>query len=169
MDWDKPPSETLWRAIDVYLGLAYPGGGAPPTAVRKRLDTLRATPPEALYESAVFERTPPAPQEATRLALRLGCQFYPHMKLAVERAPDGRTPLLKADTHDRHIQVKPGSPDYEAFAELVRKNQALAAEIEAAWEQAGLPTFKHFLREDLARRRMGQAASPGTPAPAEGG
>src|ERR1700761_5679401 len=120
VDWEKPTSVVIWQAIDVYLGLAYTGA-APPTAVRKRLDTLRAQPADTMYESSVFERAP----DACRMALRLGGQFFPHMKLVVERSPDGRTALLKADTHDRHIQVKPGAPDYEAFAELVRKNQTL--------------------------------------------
>ena len=35
-------------------------------------------------------------------------------------------------------------------------NRQVAEEIEAAWERQGIPTFKSFLREDLARRQQGQ-------------
>jgi hypothetical protein len=33
------------------------------------------------------------------------------------------------------------------------QNRTTAEAIEAAWEEAGLPTFKKFLRDDLARRQ----------------
>jgi len=92
-----------------------------------------------------------------RLSLRLGNQWYPHMKLVVEQAPDGQTSLFRADTHDRHIQVDPSSKDYAAFCELSQKNQSLAGRIEAIWESNALPTFKSFLRNDLARRRSSQS------------
>jgi hypothetical protein len=39
------------------------------------------------------------------------------------------------------------------FAELMAKNQAIAQAIESAWADRKLPTFKTFLREDLARRQ----------------
>jgi len=39
---------------------------------------------------------------------------------------------------------------------MMEKNQSLASRIEAAWESGGLPTFKSFLRQDLARRQAGQ-------------
>src|SRR2546428_761302 len=115
------------------------------------MEALRSAPPEAFYQSSVLERIPP--EEPTRYALRLGNRFYPHMKLVIERAPDGRSYLLRADTHDKHVQVNPGSPDYAAFSELVKTNQSMASEIESAWERQDLPTFKQFLRADLARRQ----------------
>ncbi len=130
-----------------------------PSAVRARLETLRSTPDEAFYDSPVLERGPTAPREKdpkappTKYSLRLGNRSYPHMKVVIDRAPDGQTYLLRADTHDAHIQPKPGSRDYAAFQELSRINHALAEQIESAWEAAGLPTFKKFLREDLERRR----------------
>ena len=90
------------------------------------------------------------------MSLRLGNPWYPHMKLTIERAPDGKTSLFRADTHDRHIHVGPESPEYAAFCQMMEKNQSLASRIEAAWESGGLPTFKSFLRQDLARRQAGQ-------------
>jgi hypothetical protein len=181
MVWQRPSPRVVWKAIHIYLGHAYDGpttaameesmpddrdpyglSGLPghtPSAVRARLETLRSTPDETFYDSPVLERGPTAPKEKdpkalpTKYSLRLGNRSYPHMKLVIDRAPDGQTYLLRADTHDAHIQPKPGSRDYAAFQELSRINHALAEQIETAWEAAGLPTFKKFLREDLERRR----------------
>jgi len=92
-----------------------------------------------------------------QIAVRLGNYVYPHMKLVIEPRPDGRGYLFRADTHDRHVRVPPSSPEYAVFQELMEKNQKLAEGIEHAWATEGLPTFRTFLREDLARRRGQQA------------
>lgn len=149
MTWQLPPPSEVWRAIEVYLKHAY--SGEPPSAIRSRLDTLRSLPDGGFYDCAAIERD--AAPNPTRLRLRLGNRFYPHMKLVIERAPDGKTYLFRADTHDQHCIPDPQSRDYPPFCKLMEKNQAIAQAIEAAWEQEGLPTFKSFLRQDLARRR----------------
>lgn len=149
MPWEKPPPDSVWAAIDAYLGLAY--DAQPGQSVRSRLDLLRAAPADAFYLCSAFEASPK--EEPARYDLRLGNRWYPHMKLVIQRAPDGQHYLLRADTHDQHIQPKPDSRDYAAFCELMEKNRSLACQIEAAWETKGLPTFKSFLRDDLARRR----------------
>ena len=81
------------------------------------------------------------------------------MKLVIDRTPDGHAYLLRADTHDAHVQPKPGSRDYTAFQELSKANRLIAESIEGAWEAQGLPTFKAFLRDDLQRRRAGADAA----------
>jgi hypothetical protein len=126
----------------------------------QRLDTLRAAPPESFFDSPVLERDDQRPP--ARYALRLGNHFYPHMKLVIERAPNGRACLFRADTHDRHIRPAPDSRDYKAFAELMAKNQALSEQIESEWAKRGVPTFKEYLRQDLARRA---ATGPRGPIP----
>jgi len=153
--WQKPAPELIWKAIETYLKWAYPPDGtAPPSAVSARLNTLRTTPPDAFYECAVLEKSGEKPgDDPTHFSLRLGNRVYPHMKLVIDRAPDGRTFLLRADTHDAHCQPRPGSHEQAAFAELCRHNRVVAEQIEAAWESENLPTFKKFLRDDLARRR----------------
>ena len=89
------------------------------------------------------------------------------MKMIVDRAPDGRGHLFRADTHDNHVRPKPGSRDEKPFLELMEKNRIVAEAIETAWEQEGLPTFKKFLRDDLERRKAAAAASQGaSPSPA---
>ncbi|HZK79854.1 MAG TPA: hypothetical protein VFC46_02280 [Humisphaera sp.] len=149
MNWQPPTVSVTWKAIDLYLSLAY--AGEPPLAVRARLDAMRASNEDEFYRIAAFERTPA--ESPAKYSLRLGNRFYPHMKLVIECAPDGTQVLFRADTHDRHVQPKPNSPEAAAFAELSKNNQDLAQQIESAWDEQGLPTFKRYLREDLARRR----------------
>jgi len=154
MAWQPPAPSQTWRAIETYLSHAYQT--LPPLAVRNRLDQLRAAGENDFYQVPAFERA--GGEEITRYSLRLGNRFYPHMKLLIEKSPDGVGALFGADTHDRHVQLPPGSPEAAAFAELVARNIEVARAIEAAFEEQGLPTFKQYLRDDLARRQ-GVAAS----------
>lgn len=147
MKWPEP--SLIWKAIDCYLQAAY--DGPPPSAVRSRLDTLHALEPDAFYDSAVFEHR--GEGVATRLLLRLGNQVYPHMKMSIERRPDRHGVLFRADTHDAHCCPLPGSREFSPFRKLMDMNREIAQRIEGAWESAGLPTFKAFLKEDLARRQ----------------
>lgn len=158
MRWPEPT--VVWRAVDAFLGAAY--DGPPPSAVRARLDTLRALDADAFYDSPVFERQGEGP--AARLLLRLGNRYYPHMKLAIERRPDRHGCLFRADTHDTHCCPVTTSREYQAFRQLMDLNQAVAHAVEAAWEREALPTFKTYLRDDLLRRQMAAqqgAARPG--------
>lgn len=146
--WQPPVPADIWRAIELFLAEAY--DAQPPLAVRARLEILKTTPPADFFNSAPFERTPA--ESPTKFSLRLGNRAYPHMKLVIERSPDGRHTLFRADTHDRHVQIKSDSPEAKMFAELTRKNQEIAQRIEKSWEANGLMTFKGYLREDLEKR-----------------
>jgi hypothetical protein len=162
MGWNKPEAPVVWRAITTYLAIAYEGApsahGVPsgtPSAVKHRLESLRLAPAADFFASPVFERDNAA--NPTRFSLRLGNRHYPHMKLVIDRAPDGHGHLLRADTHDAHCRPAPGSRDYPAFCQLMEQNRTVADQIETNWAEQGLPTFKTYLRDDLARRK---AASP---------
>lgn len=148
-NWKRPAAADLWRAVDAYLSVAYDGRA--PGAVRARLETLRAAPPDDLFASPVLERTEDH-GAILRYSLRLGNRGYPHMKLLIEPSPDGRGHLFRIDTHDRHVRPPAGSPEERAFANLMANNQSVADAVEAALEKVGLPTFKSYLRDDLARR-----------------
>jgi hypothetical protein len=146
----KLPTEQIWKAIDVYLAHAY--SGPLPSPVRAKLDTLRSLPPEEFYSSPILERDAPAAASPGKLSLRLGNKFYPHMKLTIEQSPDQQRFLFRADTHDRHCCPAPESREYGPFCQLMEGNQQIAQAIEAEWAKEGLPTFKTYLRDDLARR-----------------
>jgi hypothetical protein len=140
-----PPADQIRRAIDMYLSAAYPNER--PAKLETTLHTLATCTGHPL-ECQVFVHTDSPP----RFSLRLGNSFYPHMKLVVEQAPDESLWLYRVDTHDRHVCPKESSPEYAAFCELMSRNQKLAESVEAEWERGDVPTFKHFLREDLKRR-----------------
>ena len=70
----------------------------------------------------------------------------------IEPTPDRTSYMFRADTHDKHIRPSPSSKEYTLFCELMENNQKLGESIEHAWEEQGLPTFKQYLRKDLARR-----------------
>jgi len=143
------PSEAQ-RALDIYLKLAYPD--QTPFVVRSQLQAMKNWSGD-FFKCLVW--VPDIGQPPRRYAARLGNAFYPHMKLVVELSPNNQQYLYRADTHDRHICPARNSPDYATFCQLMEKNQHLAEAIESAWEQAGLSTFKAYLREDLKRRQAG--------------
>jgi hypothetical protein len=148
MSWKKPEPSEVWRAVGAYLSLAY--DDQLPAIVASRLQALRACSEADFYRSSVFELD--SGTEPSRYALRLGYRFYPHVKLVIERAPNGTGALFQADTHDRHCCPEPSSPDYSRFRELMDQNQRFASAVEAAWARDGLPTFKQFLRRDIELR-----------------
>jgi hypothetical protein len=150
MEWQKPSPHEVWRAIDVYLARAY-AEKDPSMTVQSRLQTLRNASEETFYESPILERDA-AQSPAQKFAIRLGNHFYPHMKLVIEPTPDRSGHMFRADTHDKHIRPARNSKEYAMFTELMENNQKLSESIEHAWDETGLPTFKRYLRDDLARR-----------------
>jgi hypothetical protein len=142
-----PEPAQFHKAIDIYLAHAYPT--APPLTVRSLMNLLKTWAGE-FYASPAFART--GDPSCPRLTVRLGNSAYPHMKLALEPAPDGQSYLFKADSHDKHLCPAQNDPDYGAFMDLRAKNQKIVEKIEQAWAQSGIPTFKTFLQADLAQR-----------------
>ena len=145
---EPPEPAVVDQAVGTYLKLAY--DGEPPAMVRSALATLHAW-GGRYYACPVFAKDGNTPPD--RYSMRLGNRYYPHMKLVIQRATDGRTFLFRADSHDRHICPPEGAPEHKEFSELMAKNQQIAQAIESAWAEQGLPTFKTWLREDLARRQ----------------
>jgi hypothetical protein len=160
------PASILQQALDLYLRLAYPAGV--PADVQTRVAPLRSLPREAAVPRDLLEAG--VPNSSASLAVRLGQPLYPHMKLVFDPCPHAAAPsaasstcrgfdfLLRADAHDQHLHAPPGSPDAAWLASIRQSNQELVEKIEAAWSAAGLPTFKDYLRSQLAARKG--AAAP---------
>jgi hypothetical protein len=148
---NKPDPALVQRAIDVYVKAAYPDG--PPIAVRSMLETER-TWAGHLTDAPVFVKDDA--KNPTKWSMRLGNASYPHMKLIIERAPDGNGHLFRADAHDAHCCPPVGSPEHAAFRELMTRNQQVVTAVEQAWAEAGVPTMKTYLQADLARRKQAQ-------------
>jgi hypothetical protein len=84
------------------------------------------------------------------------------MKMCICRPGDDPVFLFMVDAHDAVLEAPPGSPDHQALEELRRNNVAIASEINAAWEAAGLKTEKSYLKEKIrrAREKMERSADP---------
>jgi hypothetical protein len=142
-----PDPAATRRAIDIYLKSAY--DGELPLRVRSQLKVLESW-KGPFIRCGVFAADPHAARK--RYYIRLGNQFYPHMKLAIELPPTGETFIYRVDTHDRHCIPERNTAEHEEFMRVVERNQKLAEEIETALAAEGLPTFKTYLRDDLKRR-----------------
>ena len=150
----RPDVALVWEAIETYLSIAY--AGSPPAAVRGRLDQMRAAGDDPLVRCPAIERdpkdVPPDPGAPQRYSLRLGNRLYPHMKMVVDCRNTSAGCIFRADTHDAHCRPPEGSREAAMYAQLVDANREIAIAIERAWEAKGIPTFKTFLKQDLARR-----------------
>ena len=165
-----PNPDDVLRAVDVYVEAAY-GSETLPVNVKSQLAVLRSW-KGPFFRSPVIASDGGSPPK--RYSIRLGNRYYPHMKLAIERSPDGQGYLFRPDTHDAHCCPPAGHPEHAAYREMMEKNQALATKIDAALAEAGLPTFKSYLQQDLARRQAardggGSSVHPVTTAQGQGG
>jgi len=139
--------DVLKRAVDLYLGNAYPDR-EPPEAVRRRLGWAEGVDAATLLVSPPFERVSrPDSAEPPIFALRLGNSRYPHMKLQMQPWPNTAGFLLSVNTHDQVLGLDPGSADVQAFRDLQAYNQDVKEAIEAAWDADDLPTFLRYLRD----------------------
>ncbi len=150
--WRLPTSDELRAAVHIYMTCAY-GDARVPNATAARVKSIDENGEPVAYDDDRLFEADRKQSEIARYAIRLGNRHYPHMKLVIERSPDGLTFLLRADTHDSHVRPTAGSKEADAYAQLVRMNQQISESIEHVWDAAGLPTFRSYLRQDLARRR----------------
>jgi hypothetical protein len=144
----KPDARQVQRAIEAYMAVAY-AAAEPPVVVRSMLATLHGYAGDFFQAPTFVKDDADAPR---RYSLRLGNAHYPHMKLVAELAPDGKTFLFRADAHDAHCCPPAGSPEHAAFRQLMEQNQQVSTAVGSTWAQAGIPTLKSYLKEDLARR-----------------
>jgi len=152
-------AQDLQRAVRLYLDRAYPDGPFPSAAVQAKIAQIMALPADPIVPLDLFNKDPA--NLSPSYALQLGQPMYPFMKLVVDPAPPplGQDPqslqsyLLRVDAHDQHLHTPPESPDAAWLAAVRASNQELVEKIEADWAKAGLPTFKEYLRKQLAARR----------------
>ncbi len=153
-----PRAEALQDAVDIYVSRAYPDGAD------ERISRKFTVPDDCdLAEWLIEAVGEPEPVDADidsvrSIALRLGNAFYPNMKLRLTRPPGNDVFLLMVDSHDVMLAAPPGSPDYEALEELKSANAAIVGDITGAWDAAGLPTERNYLRDKIrqARKRGGK-------------
>ena len=140
------------KALAIYLAEAYQNTPLPP-AVQERVAKINTLADDQAVPLDALEKARCDSGRCT-YALRLGQPQYPHMKLVLEECPGGGRPLFRTDAHDSMLHTPPGSPDEAPLAALRAANKELIDRIEAAWVKAGLPTFKEYLRANLAQRKQ---------------
>ncbi|HTV47374.1 MAG TPA: hypothetical protein VMG59_02915 [Phycisphaerae bacterium] len=145
-----PKAGEIKKAVQIYLRLAYPDGPAP-DFVLARISPILAAPEDLPASPAWFEIAPK--EDCNVYRLRLGQKAYPHMKLALEEAPDASGHLYSADAHDSHLYAPAGSPDERGLMELRKANAQLVTTIEKAWAQENIPTFRGYLRRALEKKK----------------
>lgn len=126
------------KAVELYLDLAYPGEEAEKAP---RVDLQGGECARDLVQRFSNESEVSEGRTIERFVLRLGNSRYPHMKLVLEENILRHEYAFGVDTHD-DLRVSPDSPDYERFSAVRAHNQDLAARIEKAWQEAGIPTVK---------------------------
>lgn len=142
----------LARACRIFLELAYPGGEH--TIPHPKSDYLTVPEDRPLGDLLV----PPLCQVLTArdgslrgYSLRLGSACHPHLKLQIV-AHEEKQCVFSVDTHDT-LMLENNSPDAPRWRQLQEDNHRLKEQIERAWQNAGLLTFKTLLRQELERRR----------------
>ena len=103
-----PNPDDVLKAVDTYIKVAYEDA-APPLTVQSQLAVLRSW-KGPFFRSPVIASDGGQPPK--RYSIRLGNRHYPHMKLAIERSPDGQGYLFRADTHDAHCCPPAGHPEH---------------------------------------------------------
>lgn len=141
--------DRLRRAIEIYLGFAYPSG-AVPAAVQRRLDWPAGVELERLLADRPFERVVnPQFEGMSIFALRLGNLSYPNMKLQVQPWTGTSGYLLSVNSHDQVPESVILPTDRERYRMLQVENQRIKTLVEEAWDAAGLPTFNRYLKDYL--------------------
>ena len=153
MQINLPSAEMVTKAVELFVGVAYPDGA--PASVGAVLDNLRNWKGD-IYANPAFVVT--SDNNLTGYTLRLGNSGYPHSKLRIEAWPHGSCFFFRVDSHDKHVVVAPDHPEFAALDAMRRRNGQFAELIEAAWLNAGLPTFASCLADNLAERSGESAA-----------
>ena len=121
------------KALDLYMGIAYPDGKAP-ARLRGIADGVRAL-DDVLGLFTDEERR----RGLRAFTLRLGNHRYRNMKMALVEIREGGPFVWSVFTHDG-VALSPLDPDREAWEGLRRHNLELKPRIEDAWSADGLPT-----------------------------
>jgi hypothetical protein len=137
----------LAGACEIFLRRAYPEGEqAIPSAKRPFLHLSADQPLEPLLVAPVYHPVYTVEGKERGGAFRLGSSHYPHLKMQV--IEQGHACIFSVDTHDQ-VRVPADHPDAPRLAALQAVNQQLKQQIESAWEEAGLLTFRGLLRQEL--------------------
>lgn len=154
-----PSPAEVRQAIEIYLRHAYEGA-PPPEQVQPLLPPEGAEFSVADWLAGERVERQPATKDLAGLKtadIRLGNAVYPNMKLRLSRLPNEPGFVFAVDSHDAILQAPAGSPDAAMLEELKAHNANVNAAILQAWDEAGLPTERNYLRRKLKEAQARQA------------
>jgi len=145
------PADTVRRALEIYLRLAYSG----PSRWRAPAVDLAGGETAADLVARFSDESERRPQgNAKRFVLRLGNDRYPHMKLVLEESLVPDDYVFAVDTHD-DVKVSPESPDFERWTALREHNRQTKDGIETAWRAERIPTLEDCRNHMGSVERLG--------------
>ncbi len=150
-----PTNCQLRLAVEHYLRQAYQA--EPPGAVVAKFLPAEDDDLGAWLMRDVIERDPAdAPLAQVRsFAMRMGNRQYPFMKIRLTRPPRQPGYIFTVDAHDAMLHAPPGSADVAQVEQLKQLNAHLSREVLAAWDAAGLPNERSYMRDLIARAKHG--------------
>ena len=148
---------TIERAIALYCSLAWPG--------KASSELKRVFWNENLSTDQVLAQIhgESADSRLKRFTLRLGNQFYPHMKVVLQDFLLPNYFSFSVDTHDDHFDVGPECGGYDAWLAIKQRNADLKQEVEDSWAREGIPTLADVVA------RLEKETPPGAAASSDGG
>lgn len=129
------------RAVDIYLRHAYSDNN-----LRKAHAVHFDEDGDIETALASWERDDASMRAYT---LRLGCEHYPHMKLALWEAYRQGEFVFAVDRHDGFDFDRDG-PGFDSWVGVKSKNFRARAAIEEEFYEAGLPTMRRLKEEKLS-------------------
>jgi len=114
--------QELIEAISEYLNVAYSHTSIPENVCSILNEIKNCKKEDDIFESYIFES-----KSNNIFALRLGNEFYPHMKLSIKN--DAGRLFFLVDTHDSKARIPESIPGYERFIKVIKKNRELKSTI----------------------------------------
>lgn len=114
--------QELIDAIKEYLNIAYSGSNVPENISNILCEIESCKKEDDIFNSCFFEL-----KSSNIYALRLGNEFYPHMKLSIRK--DKEHLFFLVDTHDSKASIPENIPGYERFRKVITKNRELKSNI----------------------------------------
>jgi hypothetical protein len=140
----------LRQALAGFLEHAYASGKIPESRRKYAAVVDAGSLDEFLAQVGAETLEPSTPSAPGGFALRVGCEWYSHLKLTVRPFDWDVGFVFGVDTHDA-LRVPPNSPEEPAIRALQQRNRELAERIERTWTEHGLPTQAAALRAFLHR------------------
>ena len=152
MSVPKLTTETLKKALWLFCDVAYFKSSVPvkiidKTSFSRKTDLLELLQSKAIIESKHIDEA----NHIEKYWIRMGNDFYPHMKVCITKMPINASFILSVDTHDQHVlDILPKDTEqWKKFSEVQKQNMRLKKKVEKRWKRENIPTEQSYLEVDV--------------------